>query len=68
MCNPGIFTTLVYASPGRFRAQGILRNLSNMYDVLFSSEPCVTLVFSEPEPYTEPCPTFMMEICIHNLV
>ena len=68
MCNLGIFTTLVYSSPGRLRAQGILRNLSNMYDGLFSTEPCVTLVFSELEAYSEPCQIFMMENFIHNLV
>ena len=47
MCNLGIFTTLVYLNPGILRAQGILRNLTNMYDGLFSTEPCVTLVFSK---------------------
>ena len=52
MCNLGIFTTLVYSSPGRLTAQGILRNLSNMYDGLFSKEHCVTLVFSELEAYS----------------
>ena len=39
----------VYSSPIRLRAQGILRNLSNIDDGLFSTEPCVTLVFSELE-------------------
>ena len=68
MCNLGIFTTLVYSSPGRLRAQGILRNLSNMYDGLFSTEPCVKLVFSELEAYSEPCQTFMIENFINNLV
>ena len=68
MCNLGIFTTLVYSSPGRLRAQGILRNLSNMYDGLFSKESCVTLVFSELEAYSEPCQIFIMENFIHNLV
>ena len=68
MCNLGIFTTLVYSSPGRLRAQGILRNLSNMYDGLFSTEPCVTLVISELEAYSESCLIFMMENFIHNLV
>ena len=68
MCNLGIFTTLVYSSPGRLRAQGILRNLSNMYDGLFSTEPCVKLVFSELEAYSELCQIFMIENFIHNLV
>ena len=68
MCNLGLFTTRVYASPGRLRAHEILRNLSNMYDRLFSTEPCVTLVFSELEAYSEPCQIFMMENFIHNLV
>ena len=45
MCNLGIFTTLVYSSSGRLRAKEILKNLSNMYDGLFSTEPCVTLIF-----------------------
>ena len=66
--KPDIFTTLVYSSPGRLRAQGILRNLSHMYDWLFSTEPCVALVFSELETYSEPCQVFVMENVIHNLV
>ena len=52
--NLGIFTTLAYSSPSILRAHGTLRNLSNMYDVLFSTEPCVTLVYSELETYSEP--------------
>ena len=68
MCNLGIFMTLVYSSPGMFRAQGILRNLSNMYDGLLSTELYVTLVFSELEAYSEPCQISMMENFIHNLV
>ena len=68
MCNFGIFPTLVYSSPGRLRAQGILRNLSNMYDGLFYTEPCVTRVFSELDAYSEPCQIFMMENVIYNLV
>ena len=68
MCNLGIFTTLVYSSPSRLRAQGILRNLSNMYDGLFSTEPCVALVFSELEAYSELCQIFIMENFIYNLV
>ena len=40
-------TTLVYSSPGIMRDQGILRNLSNIYDGLLSTELfCATLVFS----------------------
>ena len=68
MCNLGIFMTLVYSSPGMLRDQGILRNLSNMYDGLFSTELCITLVFSELEAYSEPCQISMMENFIHNLV
>ena len=67
MCNLGIFMTLVYSSPGMLRDQGILRNLSNMYDGLFSTELCITLVFSELEAYSEPCQISMMESLIHNL-
>ena len=63
MCNLGIFTTLVYSSPGRLRAQGIPRNLSKMYDFKtrgtfrilsniydgkFYSQPCVTPAYLEP--------------------
>ena len=65
MYNLGIFTTLVCSNPGRLRAQGILRNLSNMYDGLFSKEPSV---FSELEAYPEPCQIFMMEDFTQNLV
>ena len=36
MFNLDIFTTLAYLSPNILRAQGKLRNLSNMYDGLFS--------------------------------
>ena len=68
MCNFGIFAILAYSSPGRLRAQGILRNLSKMYDGLFSTEPCVTLVFSKLEAYSESCQIFMMGNFIHNLV
>ena len=68
MRNLGIFMTLVYSSPGMLRDQGILRNLSNMYDGLFSTELCITLVFSELEAYSEPCQISMMENFIHNLV
>ena len=39
MSNLGIFTTLVNSCPGRLRVEGILKNLSNMYDGMFSTEP-----------------------------
>ena len=68
MCNFGIFPTLVYSSPGRLRAQGILRNLPSMYDGLLSTKACVTLVFSELEVYSEPCQIFIIENFIHSLV
>ena len=61
MCNLGIFTIFVYLSPGRLRAQGILRNLLNMYDGLFPTEPCVALAFAELEAYSEPCQIFTIE-------
>ena len=67
MCNLGIFTTLIYSSLGILRAQGILRNLTNMYDGLFSTEPCITLVFSELEAYSEPWQIYMMENFVHDL-
>ena len=59
--------TLEDSSPGRLRAQGILRNLSNMRDGLFFTEPSVTLIFLELEAYSEPLQIFMMEIFIYNL-
>ena len=68
MCNFGIFTTLVSSSPTILKAQGILKNLTNMYDGLFSTEPCVTLVYLELEAYSESCQTSMMENFIYNLV
>ena len=43
MRNLAIFTTLIYSHPSILRSQGILRNLSNMYDGLFSIEPCATM-------------------------
>ena len=66
--NLGIFTTLVHLSPSILRAQGRLRNLSNMHAVLFSTEPCVALLYSELEAYSEPCQIFIMENFIHSLV
>ena len=66
--NLGIFTTLVYSNPSILRAQGILRNLSNMYDGLFSTEPYVTQVSPELETYSEPCQISMMENFFHNFV
>ena len=68
MCNLGVFTTFVYSSPSILRTQGILRNLSDMYDGLFSTEPCVTLIYSELETYSKPCQISMVENFIHNLV
>ena len=55
MNNLGIFATLVYLNPNILRAQGILRNLLKMYDGLFSTEACVTLVYSELKAYSEHC-------------
>ena len=66
--NLGIFTTLAHLSPSILRAQGRLRNLSNMHDVLFSTEPCVILVYSELEAYSEPPQIFLMKNFIHSLV
>ena len=66
MFNLGIFTTLVYLSPNILRAQGKLRNVSNMYDMLFSTEPCVTLVYSEPKSCSEPSQTSMVENFIQS--
>ena len=67
MCTNGMLTALVYSSPGILRAQGILRNMSNMYDGLLSTEPCLTLVFAELEAYSELCQISMMEKFIHDL-
>ena len=61
MFNLGIFTTLAYLTPNTLRAEGKLRNLLNMYDGLFSTEPCVALAFAELEAYSEPCQIFMIE-------
>ena len=63
--------TLVYLSLSILRAQEILRNLSNMYDGLFSTKPCETLVLNMPselEAYSEPSQISMMENFIHKLV
>ena len=67
MFNLDIFTTLVYLSPNILRAQGKLRNLSNIYDGLFSTEPCVTLVCSELKVYSGLCQISIMEIFIHDI-
>ena len=68
MCNLSIFTTLVSLSPGILRAQGIFRNLPNMYDGLFFTESCVTLVYWELQAFSEPCQISMMVNFIHSLV
>ena len=39
-----------------------------MYDGLLSTEPCVTLVYSELKAYSGPSKISMMENFIHNLV
>ena len=39
-----------------------------MYDGLFSTEACVTLVYSELETFSEPCKISMMENFIHNVM
>ena len=39
-----------------------------MYDELFSTEPSVTLVYSELEAYSKPFQISIMKIFIHNLV
>ena len=54
ICNFGIFTTLVYLSSNILLAQEMLRNLSNMYDGLLSTEPCVSAVYSELKAYSKP--------------
>ena len=68
MFNLGIFMALVYLSPNILRVQWKLRNLSNMYDGLFSTEPCITLLYSEFKAYSGPCQISMMKNVIHNLV
>ena len=65
--NLGIFTTLVYLNPNMLRAQRILSNLLKMYDGLFSTEACVTLVYSELKAYSEHCQISMMEILFTTL-
>ena len=67
MSTLGIFTTLVYLNRNILRAQGILRNLLKMYDGLFSTEACVTLVYSELKAYSEHCQISMMEILFTTL-
>ena len=57
-----MFATLLYSSPSKLTARGILRNLSSMYDGLLFTGPCVTLVYSELEAYSEPCQISMIDI------
>ena len=71
MINLDIFTTLVYLSSNILRAQGKPRNLPNMYEVLFSTEPslCNTGIFRaegifrtksniyDGKFYSQPCET-----------
>ena len=80
MCNLPIFTTLVYLSTNILRAQGILRNLShmynmsNIYDGKCYSQICVTLAYlelwqySESNTYSEYCQTSMTKYFIQKLV
>ena len=53
--------TLVYLTPNILRAQGKFRNLSNMYDGLFSTEPCITLLYSELRAYSGLCQKSLMK-------
>ena len=62
-----MFATLLYSSPSKLTARGILRNLSNMYDGLVFIEPCVTLVYSELEAYSQPCQISTIEILFATL-
>ena len=51
MFNLGIFTTLAYLSLNIPRAQGKLRNLTNINDGLLSTEPRITLLYSGLKVY-----------------
>ena len=62
-----MFATLLYSSTSKLTARGILRNLSNMYDGLVFIEPCVTLVYSELEAYSQPCQISTIEILFATL-
>ena len=62
-----MFATLLYSSPSKLTARGILRNLSNMYDGLVFIEPCVILVYSELEAYSQPCQISTIEILFATL-
>ena len=68
LCNLGIFTTLIYLSFNILRAQGIQRHLSDLHDRLFSTEPCVTVVYSELKVYSERCQISMMKNFIHSIM
>ena len=46
----------------------IIKTLSNMYDGQLSTEPCVTLAYSELKTYSEPCQISIMEDFIQNHV
>ena len=50
------------------KTRQILKTLSNMYDGLFYTEPCVKLAYSKLETYLEPCQISIMDNCIQNHV
>ena len=49
LCNLGIFAT--HSSPSILKTRETLRIQSNKYDEPFSTEPCVTLAYSELETW-----------------
>ena len=59
LCNLDIFITYEYSSPS------ILRNPRNMVGP-FTTEPCVTLAYSELEAYSEPSQISIMKNFIQN--
>ena len=67
MCNLGIFTTLLYSTPGRLRAQGILRNLSSMYDGCFLQNPVKYWYFQNSKDIQNPVKYFWWKILFTTL-
>ena len=67
MCNLGIFTTLLYSTPGRLRAQGILKNLSSMYDDCFLQNPVKYWYFQNSKDIQNPVKYFWWKILFTTL-
>ena len=57
----------MFCYPAIYKLEAFIRTLSNIYNGVFSSEPCVTLACLEPEKYLEPCQSIELYITLEYL-